>query len=317
MHIPDGFLDPVTAGGSALLAGAAVATAHYRLKSTLHERLVPLLGVTAAGVFAAQMVNFPIPGGTSGHLLGGVLTSTLVGPWAGLLAMTCVLIVQCLMFGDGGLLALGANILNMAVVGCLLGHCIYAPLRKWIGGNRGTLTGAVVAAWLAAVFGAMTCSWELALAGNHAVGPTVQLMVSVHSLIGIGEALLTGLVVVSLLRVRPEIFEPPSTHAGYRTMQVFAGGLAVALVTAVFASPWASKLPDGLDYAAERLGFACRRAEPPFPVAMPEYQFPGVSPQVATSLAGLVGVLAVLAIALALGRSLQIRQKALSSGAMT
>ncbi|HVJ83001.1 MAG TPA: energy-coupling factor ABC transporter permease [Planctomycetia bacterium] len=306
MHIPDGFLDPLTSAGCAAAAATVVGVALARLNGKLHERAVPLLGVTAAGVFAAQMVNFPIPGGTSGHLLGGAIAASLVGPWAGLVAMTCVLVVQCLLFGDGGLWALGANVLNLGVVGCFLGYCVYSPLRRWIGGPRGAVVAGVIAAWVTTVVGAATCAWQLALSGVAPAAVALRWMVGIHAIIGVGEALLTGLVLVWLARSRPELLEPPQESAMTRTMQILVAGAALALVIAIILAPFASSLPDGLEKVAAELGFLDRAAASPLQAAMPDYRAPWLAhPALATSAAGATGTLVVLGLALFLGRSLR------------
>ncbi|TAN61383.1 cobalamin biosynthesis protein CbiM, partial [bacterium] len=142
MHIPDGFLSPRI---SLVTWGVALAGVSFCLKKTaktLKDRMIPLMGVMSAFVFAAQMLNFPVIGGTSGHLLGGVLASVLLGPYAGAIVLTCILTVQCFIFQDGGITALGANILNMAFIGALGGYFLYRIVSRILGGNRGIVVGA-------------------------------------------------------------------------------------------------------------------------------------------------------------------------------
>jgi cobalt/nickel transport system permease protein len=159
---------------------------------TLDERAVPLMGVMAAFIFAAQMFNFQVVGGTSGHLLGGVLAAVLLGPWAATLVMASVVAVQALVFQDGGLVVLGANIFNMGVIGTLGGYAVYRVLCGLLGGEeRARIPAAGIAAWLAVVAGATAMAVELALSGTTVLAIALPTMVGIHVLIGIGEALIT------------------------------------------------------------------------------------------------------------------------------
>lgn len=208
MHIPDGFLSvPVWAAAGAVSA-AAVAVSSGRLGKTIEEKQVPLMGVAGAFIFAAQMVNFPIASGTSGHLGGGVLAALLLGPWAGTLVMTAVLVVQALLFQDGGITALGANVLNMGVLGCLLGFVVYRLLRRLLTGTRGALTGAFLTAWLMVVLSASLAALEIALSGTIPLRLVLPAMAGVHALIGIGEGLITTAALAFLLRVRQDLVHP-------------------------------------------------------------------------------------------------------------
>lgn len=305
MHIPDGFLSGTVAALTGTVSAGAVAFSCERLRRQHEDRLVPLVGVTAAGIFAAQMVNFPVAAGTSGHLLGGTLAAILLGPWAAPVALTVVLIVQCLLFGDGGVLALGANVFNMAVLGAWAGYCIYAPLRRLIAGPAGVIVGAMFGAWFSAVLAAMACSAELAASGTFAFGPTFNLMTSIHAVIGVGEALITGLALSFLLRVRSDLFAAAAPTARAKISQVLAGGLAVALVIAMFLAPFASTLEDGLDWVAGQLGFAGLKREI-ITTPLADYLVPGISaPAVATAVAGLIGTLVVFVLALVISRTVQ------------
>ena len=209
MHIPDGFLSApvwVAAGG---IAAAVVAVSAARLgKQGLEEKQVPLMGVAGAFIFAAQMVNFPIASGTSGHLGGGVLAALLLGPWAGTLVMTAVLVVQALLFQDGGITALGANVLNLGILPCLLGFVLFRLLRRLLPGSRGTLIGAFLTAWLLTVLGAGLAAVQLALSGTVPLGLALPAMAGIHALIGIGEGLITAAALAFLLRVRRDLVHP-------------------------------------------------------------------------------------------------------------
>jgi cobalt/nickel transport system permease protein len=208
MHIPDGFLDTKTWVTLDAVAVGAAALALGRTRRIMGEKQVPLLGVLAAFIFAAQMVNFPVAGGTSGHFMGAVLAAILLGPWSAVLVMTVVLIIQCLIFQDGGITALGANIFNMGVVGGMLGFVIYRAGQAVLGGGKGARAAAVfVAAWLSIVLAATACAAELALSGTIPITVALPAMAGVHALIGIGEGIITVLVVEFVRRVRPDLLE--------------------------------------------------------------------------------------------------------------
>lgn len=214
MHIPDGFVNVGTAVVAYAGSAGALAYAVRRTKETLQERFVPLMGVMGAFVFAAQMINFKVAGGTSGHLLGGALVGILLGPWAGSLVLTAVLIVQAFIFQDGGLIALGANVLNMAVVGVWSGYGIYRLLRKLFPGERGRWIGGFVAAWCSVVLASALASIELAISGMSPLGVVLPAMVLVHMLIGIGEGLITTGVLAFLATTRRDLLDQPAEAIG-------------------------------------------------------------------------------------------------------
>ena len=183
-------------------------TIGYCLKKTaglLKDRMVPLMGIMSAFIFAAQMINFPVIGGTSGHLLGGVLAAVLLGPYAGAVVLTCVLIFQCLIFQDGGLLALGANIFNMAIIGTIGGYIMFNLINKIMGDKKGLQIAAAVAAWFSVVLAAVFCALELAISGTSPLGIVFPAMAGIHALIGIGEALITVAVLSFIQKVRPDL----------------------------------------------------------------------------------------------------------------
>jgi len=206
MHIPDGFLNTGTAIATWAVSAGGVAYAVRRVNKELQERQVPLVGVSAAFIFAAQMLNFTVAGGTSGHLLGGALAAILLGPWAGMLALTSVLAVQALLFQDGGLLALGANIFNMAIVGVLLGWGVYVGLRRLLGNKAwATLASGFAAAWISVVVASLVAAVELAISGASPLGVALPAMGGVHALIGVGEGLITVAVLAFLRATRPDL----------------------------------------------------------------------------------------------------------------
>jgi cobalt/nickel transport system permease protein len=206
MHIPDGFLSPEVAGATAIVTVAAVGYGLKRASETLDERRVPLLGVTGAFVFAAQMLNFPVAGGTSGHFLGAALAAILLGPWLACLTMAVVIGLQAFVFADGGITALGANVLNMGVIGALLVGGLMLATRKALPKRRKVLLAiAGVGAWLAVIAGATATSLELAVSVTVPLGTVLPAMLGVHALIGIGEAVVTVAAVAAVLAARPDV----------------------------------------------------------------------------------------------------------------
>jgi cobalt/nickel transport system permease protein len=206
MHIPDGFLTPEVAAACAVPAIGAVGYGLRRTSRELDERRVPLLGVTAAFVFAAQMLNFPVAGGTSGHFLGAALAAILLGPWLAGLVLAVVLAVQSFVFADGGVTALGANILNMGVIGALVVGGLMVGAQRVLPQRRGAfLAVAGVGAWLAVMAGATATAVELAISGTVPLGTVLPAMLGVHTLIGIGEAVITVAAVSAVMSTRPDV----------------------------------------------------------------------------------------------------------------
>jgi len=204
MHIPDGFLSP-----SVFISGWAVALgfltyAFRKTQQMLKEKIIPLMGVMAAFIFAAQMLNFPVLGGTSGHLLGGVLAAVTLGPFAASIVISLVLVVQCLLFQDGGITALGANIFNMAIIGTILSYYFYRVLRQALL-KKNMLVSVFIAAWFSVVFAASFCAMELSLSGTSPLKIVLPAMLFVHVFIGLGEAIITTLVLSFIMKVRPDL----------------------------------------------------------------------------------------------------------------
>jgi len=208
MHAPDGFLSLPIAAIMWALTLVAIGISVRKTNQTFDERAIPLMGVTAAFIFAAQMFNFQVVGGTSGHLLGGVLAAVLLGPWAGTLVMAAVIAVQGLVFQDGGLLVMGANIFNMGVVGTMGGYAVYRVLCGVFGGEaRGQIPAAGIAAWLSVVAGASAMAIELGLSGTTDIVVALAAMVGIHVLIGIGEALVTMAALAFVRVTRPDLLK--------------------------------------------------------------------------------------------------------------
>ncbi len=206
MHIPDGWLSPpvLAASGGVALVGLTWAT--RRARRELRQSTVPLMGVMGAFVFAAQMINLPLPGGISGHLLGGTLLAITLGPAAATLVIASVLLLQALLFADGGLLAFGANFLNMGLVGTLGGYLVYRAVRALLGSVRGLYVGAWLGAWLSTVAGSALAALEIGLSGTADLAVVTAATVTFHLAIGLLEGLLTVSVVRYLVRARPELF---------------------------------------------------------------------------------------------------------------
>ena len=288
MHIPDGFLSAPVAAASAAASAAAIALALNKSRDSIGLRQAPVVGLTTAFVFAAQMINFPVAGGTSGHLLGGALASVVLGsPWAATLAMSTVFIIQSVLFADGGITALGANIFNMGLVGIWAGWWLLQPLQRLLGGSRNRLPlAAGIAAALSVVAASICVAIELAISGTVALNIALPAMVGVHILIGIGEGLITGGVLTYLVKVRPDLLPGEQPQLQKWVVPVI-GVLLIAGVLSLFASSW----PDGLEAVAEQYGFKDKEAvaiENPTPLA--DYTVKGLEEQpIGTSIAGLLG----------------------------
>jgi cobalt/nickel transport system permease protein len=251
MHIPDGFLSLTVSIICWLITAITLSVAISRSNKSLGERQIPLMGVMAAFIFAAQMINFPVAGGTSGHLLGGALAAITLGPWAGMLVMTAVIAVQGLLFQDGGLLVMGANILNMGLITAVIGYGLYRSVST---GNRTLkLTVAGIAAWLSVMAGALFASFQLWLSGTSQLRIVIPAMLTVHALIGLGEALITVAALTFIFQTRPDLMGENSVSARGSRGWVIAGALISLAV--VLLSPLASVNPDGLNRVAADLGF--------------------------------------------------------------
>ncbi len=306
MHIPDGFIDGKTAVATALLSLVGVGLALRQVKRELPPRKVPLLGLAAAFLFTSQMLNFPVAAGTSGHLIGGVLVAALLGTGAAVVVVTTVLIVQCFLFADGGVSALGANIFNMAIVAVVAGSAIYRLLTRWLPGQRGQVSAIAFAGWLSTVLASISCAGQLAMSGTVGWSAGFTAMAGVHVVIGIGEGLISALVLLFVQRTRPELVANGNGTTGHQRIGEFVGyGVLVALGLAIFVAPLASSWPDGLEFVAATLGFGHHAGPPLLSAPVSDYRMPGVGWAAgATALAGMIGALVVFALALLLGRLL-------------
>jgi cobalt/nickel transport system permease protein len=307
MHIPDGFLSVLLSIGLWIISIAIVAYALRRVGKDLGERQMPLMGLLAAGIFAGQMLNFTVIGGTSGHLMGAAIAMILMGPWAAILIMTSVVSIQALVFQDGGLLVLGANIFNMAIVGVAVAYMAYRTVIMIAGKKKvGVLVAGFIAAWLSIEITALSVAIQLAISNTSPANLAIPAMAGVHALIGIGEGLITVGALAFLLSARPDLLQLSETPQVGSKM-VWLVGLLVAL-TLVIASPLASTNPDGLERVATQYGFLGSAQEPLYRI-LPDYLFPGISNQtLATIVAGILGIVIVFGVSLGVAYTRRNRQ---------
>lgn len=302
MHIRDGFLSPEVCIGTGVIAAGALAWSVRQMRSSMGERAVPLTGMTASLIFAGQMVNFALPPlPVSGHLLGGVVAAALLGPWAGFVAISMVLFVQLVLFYDGGWTVLGANIVNMGLIGSIGGYAVYAGLRQWLGTDRrGTWFAAVISAWLSVMAAASVFCLEFWLShrgDGYDFFSVFGAMVFLHCLIGIGEALITGMILSFVLMQRPDlVFHPPVTASRLPDVGRFVvAGTIAALAVASFLAPFASEHADGLDTVSQEKGFD-RLGKVTKVLLLEEYEIPMLNdyPAISVAVAGILGTLVVL-----------------------
>ena len=301
LHIPDGFLNIVVSLIFWLVTIIMVGLAVSKTNKSLGEKQIPLMGVMAAFIFAAQMLNFPVAGGTSGHFLGGALAAIVLGPWAGILVMTAVVGVQALLFQDGGLLVMGANIFNMGILTAAIGFGLY---RMVIDRNKGTrLAVAGIGAWIATMAAALITALQLWVSGTSRLEIVIPAMLGVHVFIGIGEALITVGALAFIEQTRPDLLtSEKSTASGGRGWIV--AGVLVSLM-AVLISPLASGNPDGLERVAEDLGFLGTSLNAPYQI-LPDYTIPFLGETaISTILAGIVGAGVLLGLLILIGRNLR------------
>ena len=208
MHIPDGFVNAPVAITTGIVAASAVAVAVKMTNKKIGDKQVPMMGVLAAFIFAAQMLNFPVAGGTSGHFLGAALAAILLGPWSATLIMSAVLVVQCLIFQDGGLLALGANITNMGIVASFSSYYIYKGINVLLKhGKAGMLVGAGIGAWFSVIIASLLCATELAMSGTSPWWIALAAMGGIHMIIGIGEGFITTAVLGLIMATRGDLLK--------------------------------------------------------------------------------------------------------------
>lgn len=302
MHIPDGFLSVLVSVVFWVIAAAMVGLALQKTSRSLGEREVPLMGVLAATIFAGQMLNFSVTGGTSGHLLGAALATILLGPWPAILVMTTVVSIQALLFQDGGLLALGANLFNMAVVGVSVSYAVYTSLKRLLGEKPWSiLVAGFVSAWASIFIASLSCALQLVLSGTSPANIAVPAMGAIHALIGIGEGLITAGALAFIYTARNDLFQKNQAQPSGDQAILVGGGL-IAILLAIL-SPLASSHPDGLEWVAEQHGFLERAQEALYHL-IPDYAMPGIAdPALATIAAGILGALIVFGVTYGVARA--------------
>jgi cobalt/nickel transport system permease protein len=314
MHAPDGFFAVWLSVIGWVVMIVMVALAIRNTRAQLGERQIPLMGIIAAAIFAGQMLNFTIPGGTSGHLLGGTLAAVILGPWGGVLVMTAVVATQALLFQDGGLLVMGLNVINMGIITSFVGYFTYRMIKNAMKGNGGMLLGAFVGAWVSLIITSAFAAVELAVSGTSPLGVALPAMVGVHALIGIGEGLLTVFALTFITATRPDLISGEEAP-GQRSAAWVLVGLILALAITLFA-PLASEYEDGMERIAtafsapeeaegEPVGFALPETpqffgearDAPYEI-LPDYTVPFLGETgLSTVVAGMAGVLVVFGVA--------------------
>jgi cobalt/nickel transport system permease protein len=314
MHIPDGFLDTRICLATGAISAAAVGGSLRRVRPDAEPGLGPRMGLTAAYVFAAQMVNFPVAAGTSGHLLGALLASVLLGPSAASVVMAAVFLVQAFFFADGGYTALGANVLNMGLAGTYGGYAVYRALAGPAPGARRCLWAAGTASWVSVMLGATLCAAELALSGTVPARLVFPAMLGVHAFIGLGEAAITAAALGLLWKVRPDLLTGRDGGKSAGARWGWAAGAGLALVAAL--APLASSAPDGLEWVAGALGFQERGPATALRSPFPDYHLPGLEKASwAPVLVGLLGAGIMVGTMLVLARSLRLGRRSAEGGA--
>ena len=258
MHVPDGFINAQVSIGSGIVSFATLWAYVRNAKNLVADKLIALTGMMSALIFVLQMINFPIAAGTSGHLLGGALAVIVLGPHLGIICISIVVVIQSLLFADGGLSALGINVFNMAIVTSLVGWLVITSWKKLFGeASVSIISGSIVAGLLSVIFSSIAFVFEYALGGTVAVplSSVLLAMLSTHLLIGLGEGVITALIVSLLLRVRSDlVYVKTNEHVSNNTSSIY-GLFILLLLCFTLITPYASSSPDGLESVAENFGF--------------------------------------------------------------
>jgi cobalt/nickel transport system permease protein len=309
MHAPDGFLGIGVAVVTGIISIVIIGFALRQSRRQLKDKAIPLAGITAAFIFAAQMFNFPVAAGTTGHLLGGALAAILLGPSVGAIVVTIVVVVQAFVFADGGITALGYNVLNMAIIPAYGGYAVFRIFRTWLPQSSGGVIGSTgIAAWASAVMASIAFSieWLFGATAPVSFDDVFAAMVGVHALIGIGEGVISALAVGAVLVSRPDLVYGASdleraqlaeSKVGART---FVGaGVLVALVFAAVVSQFAADDPDGLEQVAEDTGFIASGQEHSLADSVfADYATAGIGNEtLSLAIAGIVGTVVTLLVA--------------------
>jgi cobalt/nickel transport system permease protein len=309
MHAPDGFLNAGVAMASGIISLIVIGFALRQSKRQLRDKAIPLAGIAAAFIYAAQMFNYPVAAGTTGHLLGGALAAVLLGPSVGAIVVTIVVVIQALVFADGGITALGYNVLNMAIVPAYGGYAVFRIFRKALPRSSGGVIGATgIAGWASVVMASVAFSieWLFGATAPVSFDTVFGAMVGVHGLIGIGEGVLSALAVGAVLASRPDLVygaadleraQLAEAKVGARVFVI--GGLLVALVFAAVISQFAADDPDGLERVAEDAGFTASGQDHALADSIfADYATAGIANEkLSLAIAGTVGTIVTLLVA--------------------
>ncbi len=294
MHVPDGFINAPVSAVAGLISISSIWTATKAANKFLADKLIAIAGMMSALIFVLQMINFPIAAGTSGHLLGGTLAVIVLGPSLGILCVSIVVILQALLFADGGLSALGINILNIAIVTGLIGWLVISNWKKFFGDNSSSIViGSFVAGMVSVIMSSIAFVVEYFFGGiiSVEISKVFSAMVSIHFLIGIGEGIITALIVSLIYKVRPDmLYISREKELSSRAFSI-VGLLVLIIFSSVLITPLASSSPDGLENVASRFEFESQNNAL---IILEDYSIPGVSNNfISVILSGLLGVIAV------------------------
>ena len=294
MHVPDGFINAQVSAATGVISLGTLWAYIRNAKNLVADKLIALTGMMSALIFVLQMINFPIAAGTSGHLLGGALAVIVLGPSLGVICISIVVVIQSLLFADGGLSALGVNVLNMAIITSLTGWFTITLWKKLFGESQFTLiSGSVIAGLLSVVFSSIAFVLEYAIGGTVSVplGNVLIAMISTHLLIGLGEGIITALIVSLLLRVRSDLVYVNSKKNKSNTLSTSYGVLIALILSLTLVTPYASSSPDGLESVASDFGF---EETDGVVLLLEDYGISSINNNfVSTTLSALLGVLAI------------------------
>ena len=297
MHVPDGFINAPVSIGTGVISFATLWAYVRSAKSLVADKLIALTGMMSALIFVLQMINFPIAAGTSGHLLGGALAVIVLGPNLGIICILFVVVIQSLLFADGGLSALGINVLNMAIITSLVGWLTISSWKKLFGeANISIISGSIVAGILSVVFSSIAFVFEYALGGTVSVplGSVLIAMVSSHLLIGLGEGVITALIVSLLLRVRSDLIYIKTNNDKKNSKSSFYGLFIFLLLCLTLITPYASSSPDGLESVAGDFGFS---EDSGIVLLLEDYGISGLNNDfLSTALSAVLGVVVVIGV---------------------
>ena len=258
MHVPDGFMNVTMSAATGVISFGTLWAYIRSAKDLIADKFIALTGMMSALIFVLQMINFPVAAGTSGHLLGGALAVIVLGPRLGLICLSVVVIIQSLLFADGGLSALGVNVLNMAIVTSATSWFIVKYWVKFIGKNKTSIISvSVIAGILSVVFSSIAFTIQYAIGGTISipVGTVLIAMVTTHLIIGLGEGIITALIITLLMRVRPDLVYAYDRSDENTTKVSFYGLFIILILLLSLVTPFASSSPDGLESVAEEFGF--------------------------------------------------------------